>query len=227
MNELAISIAVILLPGLIASVICDKIVVHMVRWDAFKYSIYSFIFGVASYILLQFIFYILAAFFRLFPSCHYEIISTLSVWSIIQNQKQTIVLSEVAFATAISPLVAIAAAWLVNYKILNKISQKIRVSSKFGDENLFSFFLNSKEVNWVYLRDKSASLSYCGQVVSYSECEKIQEIVLSNVKVFDYETSDELYEVSLIYLSNPLGKLVIEVPMITTEKKSHDNEEAD
>jgi hypothetical protein len=38
MNSLAIAISIILLPGLVACVICDKITVHSPKWDAFKYS---------------------------------------------------------------------------------------------------------------------------------------------------------------------------------------------
>lgn len=53
MNELAIAVGVILFPGLITAVICDKITVHSPRWGSFKYSVYSFIFGVSCYVALQ------------------------------------------------------------------------------------------------------------------------------------------------------------------------------
>ncbi|MES2164216.1 MAG: hypothetical protein V4476_23935 [Pseudomonadota bacterium] len=226
MNEFAVAISIILLPGLTASVICDKIVIHMVRWDYFKYSIYSFLFGVASYALLQllaFFYVLLLKYFQ--PLVDHQYI-TLKVWLIIQNIKSPIEISEVAWAVGLSPFVAAFSSFIVNYKILNKISQKLKLSTKFGDENLFSFLLNSKEADWLYIRDKAAGLTYCGQIVSYSECDKIQEVVLSDVKIFDYESSDELYEVSIVYLSKPLGEFVIEIPKkITQEEPCDDNEE--
>lgn len=212
MNSLAVAIAITLLPGLIASVICDKITVHSKRWDAFKYSIYSFLFGVLSYGLLQFVEYAYQHILGFLCKPYVIQTSTLAVWSIIQNEKAPIVLSEIGWATLLSPVVALIASSLVNYKVVNKIAQKLRVSQKYGDENLFSFFLNAKEVDWVYVRDKEAGFTYFGRVVSYSECDSIQEVVLSEVSVYEYETSDLLYSVPLIYLSKKLGSFVIEVP---------------
>lgn len=212
MNSLAVAIAIVLLPGLIASVICDKITVHSLRWGTFKYSIYSFLFGILSYGLLQFIEYAYQCTLRLLGNAHEIQFYTLGVWSIIHDEKAKIPLSEIGWATLLAPIVALIASSLVNYKIINKVAQKINVSQKYGDENLFSFFLNAKEVNWVYVRDKERGLTYFGKVVSFSESNSIQEIVLSEVTVHEYESSDPLYDVSSIYLSRPLGSFVIEAP---------------
>lgn len=214
MNSLAVAIAIILLPGLVASIICDKITVHSKRWDAFKYSIYSFLFGVLSYGLLQCIEFIYQQAVHLLCKTNEIQTTTLGVWSIIQNEKTPIALSEVGWATMLAPAVALIASAIVNYKVINKIAQKLQVSQKYGDENLFSFFLNAKEVDWVYIRDKEAGFTYFGRIVSFSECDSIQEAVLSEVGVYEYETSDLLYSVPLIYLSKKLGSFVIEVPAL-------------
>jgi len=212
MNSLAVAIAVILLPGLIASVICDKITVHTPKWGSFKYSIYSFVLGMLSYGLLQGINWVIDI-AQGFPCHMHEVIfSQLSTWSIIQNEKTIIKPGEVFFATLLAPVVALIASGIVNYKIINKVSQRLKISQKYGDENLFSFFLNSKEVDWVYVRDKENGFTYLGRVVSSSECDSIQEVVLSEVTVYEYETSDPLYDVSVIYLSKKLGSFLIEVP---------------
>jgi hypothetical protein len=212
MNSLAISISIILLPGLIASVICDKITVRSTRWDAFKYSIYSFLFGVLSYGLLELISHgwqLKSIIFAEEPIFEF---SSLKIWSIIQDEKNCIKLSEVFGATLLAPIVALISSTFVNYKVINRIAKKVKVTQKYGDENLFSFFLNAKEVDWVYVRDSETKLTYFGRVVSHSECDSIQEIVLSEVTVHDYETSEELYSAPIIYLSKKLGSLVIEVP---------------
>ncbi len=209
-NALAIAIAVVLFPGVIACLICDKITVHSPKWGSFKYSIYSFVFGVLSYVLLQALFSIshwvsvLLCFVKSSPP------ELLNVWTIVTKQTTSIDLSEVFFATLLAPVVASTASFIVNHKVINKIAQKLHISSKYGDENLFSFFLNAKEVDWVYVRDKSGELSYRGRIVSFSETDSMQEIVLSEVTVFEYETSEELYSVPLIYLSKPMGSFVIE-----------------
>lgn len=220
MNTLAVAISIILLPGLVASVICDKITVHSPRWNAFKYSIYSFLFGVLSYGFLQ----ILKAIF-LFGSVFFCFTQNpgklkLDIWSVIYQPTPNVPLLEVALATSIAPLIAFSASWIVNHKIINKISRKYGLSLKYGDENLFSYFLNIQDVSWVYIPDKEKELTYMGEVVSFSECDSIQEILLRDVSVFSYEESKFLYNLSLVYLSKPVGSFVIEVPAKENEEST-------
>lgn len=221
MNDLAIAIGVILFPGLITAVICDKITVHSPKWGSFKYSVYSFIFGVSCYVLLQFFAYIWSLFAPyIFPPLMLSS-PTLNVWTIATTQKPLINPTEIFLATIISPFIAALAAFTVNHKVLNKIAKTIKISDKYGDENLFSFFLNSQNIDWVYVRDIQNNLTYQGRVVSFSENDGMQELVMSEVTVFKYETSEEFYSVPLIYLSKPSGKFIIEaVPPELLEEKN-------
>ncbi len=212
MNELAVSIGVILFPGLIASVICDKTAAHNAKWDGFKYGIYSFVFGVACYGLVQ------AAEFVLWQTCvllsyigvPVYTLPVLHVWSIITIHQADIRPIELLFATLVAPFVAAVATWTNNEKLLNKVFQRLGISSKYGDENLFSHYLAQSNVCWVYVRDVSTNQTYQGWVSAYSETDHIQEIVLSNVTVYDYKSSEMLYVLSSIYLSKPAGTFAIE-----------------
>jgi hypothetical protein len=97
-----------------------------------------------------------------------------------------------------------------NHKILNKIAKKVGVSTKFGDENLFSNYLSSGDIYWVYVRDHATNQTYEGQVRSWSETNNIQEMVLSDVTVYVYETSEKLYSLPSLYIARPAGTFVIE-----------------
>jgi len=55
-------------------------------------------------------------------------------------------------------------------------------------------------------------LTYEGYVESFSENEKIQEVKLSDVRVYYSEDSTRLYELSKIYLAGPPGRFTIEIP---------------
>lgn len=210
MNELAVAVGVVLFPGLLAAVICDKVTVHSKNWGSFKYSIYSFIFGVSCYLALQAGIYLWNCTAALVFGGLLIASPTLDIWTIASTQRTSIDLSEVLWAAALSPIVAAAAAYVVNHKLINKAARILRVSNKYGDENLFSFFLNAQELDWVYLRDIPNKLTYQGRVVSFSEADDMQEVVLSDVTLFEYETSSELYSVPLIYLSKPRGTFIIE-----------------
>lgn len=207
MNELLVTFVVILLPGILAAVIADKITIHQ-RWDAFKFTLYAILLGVGCYAGVQVIVWCINAVTWLCvdePSWH-----NLQIWSSALSEGDGLLGREVVFATAMSGPVAALAALLINYKVFNRIAQKIRVTTKYGDENLYSYFLNAREIDWIYIRDPENNLTYQGRVVSHSENDSMQEIVLSDVSVYRYEDSTHLYDVPSLYLSRPLGLLTIE-----------------
>src|SRR5713226_8089820 len=111
MNGIAVAVAVILFPGLIATVIADKITVHVKRWDSFKYSIYSFIFGVSCYVqILAWLNYRLPEGFQFLRLP----VGALTVWSLVTDVRTKIDLFEVFMASLLSIPVAFSAAFLVN-----------------------------------------------------------------------------------------------------------------
>lgn len=223
MNQLAITVAIIMFPGIIAAVICDKIIVHQPKWGHFKFGIYSFVLGVTCYISLQGFGYVLDIIFSKYIFLKNVPWSHLKVWNFISDSNANLKVIEVFQATTLSIPIAYLASWVVNFKIFNKISQHLRISNKYGDENLFSFYLNAKEVDWVYVRDIGNNLTYQGQVVSYSENDTIQEIVLSNVTVYSYSNSEEYYSVPSLYLCKNMGSFIIET--IPSELLEAENEQ--
>lgn len=225
MNKLALAIVVILFPGIIATIISDKITVHNTKWGSFKYGMYSFVLGTSCYILLQFILFFFNAAFCLFSNTGSTTWSHLKIWNIITDNEVKTKLSEIGQATMMSVPVAFFASFLINYKVFNKLSRKLGISNKYGDENLFSFYLNSDEVDWVYVRDAESDVTYQGRINSYSENNDIQELVLYNVTVYSYEESDELYSLPSIYLCKKMGSFVIEsIPQELLEEYDEESE---
>ncbi len=207
MNQLVVTLIVILLPGIIATVISDKITVHS-KWSSFKFGVYALVLGMLSYGVLQLVYYI----YDMLSTCSFgpETWSHLSVWNATVVDNPEIPALELFFASLLSVPVSFMAAFLVNHKVFNKISQRFGVSSKYGDENLFSYYLNAKETDWIYVRDIENNLTYQGRIDSYSEVEDMQELVMSEVTVYRYEDSAELYSVPTLYLTKDIGKFVIE-----------------
>jgi hypothetical protein len=101
---------------------------------------------------------------------------------------------------------------IIQNKVINRIANWLRISEKYGDENLFSFFLNAKEISWVWVRIPSKNLTYEGYRESFSESETMREVVLRDVKVYRYEDSEFLYEIPAIYLCLPVNDIIIEMP---------------
>ena len=206
MSQLVVTLVVIMFPGIISAIISDKITFHQ-KWDSFKFSLYSLVLGVMSYVGLQ-------AGWLLFDMYRAGGIPTqwtwLGIWQAALKAESSVNSIEVFCATAFALPVALIASFCVNHKIFNKIARLLRVSTKFGDENLFSYFMGGKDVDWIYIRDKPDDLTYEGQVISFAENPSCHEMVLADVKVYRYSDSEFLYEVPFVYLCKPFGSIVIE-----------------
>ena len=72
----------------------------------------------------------------------------------------------------------------------------------------------------MWVRDKTTGLTYEGYVERFSENEKIQEVELSDVRIYYSEDSTQLYEVSKIYLAGRPGEFRIEIPKEKEDKQN-------
>lgn len=197
-SEFTLKLIILLIPGAIASVIFEKLTIHR-KWTAFQFVSNSILFGGTSYLLAQLFFNI----------CGQDQALT-NFWRNLSSKE--IPFSAILKAIIASVIIGFACSALDHYKVLNNLAKKLRITNKYGDENLYSYFLNAKNVNEVYLRDIKNNITYHGMIDSYSETSEFKEIVLREVKVYNYETSDFAYEVDKIYLSRPKDDIIIEVP---------------
>ncbi len=161
-----------------------------------------------SYLVLQLLFFVCIFFNNLFSS-NQKVYNDLEIWATIDGSK-IVSYWEIIGSCFVAVLIGGTATTLTFYKILNRISERLRISNKYGDENLYSYFLNAKEIEIVYVRHIKNNLSYRGYVKSFSETDSISELVLSNVSIYEYATSELLYEIDQIYLSFTKSEIIIE-----------------
>jgi hypothetical protein len=164
--------------------------------------------GVISYGLLQVIVYS----WNILSSLRLGNVSWthLKIWNNAVSASSDLSAWEICCATALSIPVAFLASSIINFKIFPRIAKWLRFTTKYGDENLYSYYLSAKEIDWVTVRDYEKNLTYEGKVQFHSENDKIQELVLSDVSVYRYEDSAFLYSLTTIYLSREAGKFIIE-----------------
>jgi len=60
---------------------------------------------------------------------------------------------EIFFASIFAFFIACLVSAGMNYKILTRFAGYFRISNKYGDENLFYYYLNNKNIDWIYVRD--------------------------------------------------------------------------
>ncbi len=201
MSELTVKLIILLLPGAVSTLIFGKLILHK-EWDSFKFVLHSILFGAFSFLILQIV-------LNLLNLISDSFIKTLSIWSTITDS-QKIPYAEIGYSTLISIILAFVVSKIENKKIVSKVAKRFGISNKYGDENLFSRFLNSSSTDYVYVRDIKNNLTYHGWVKSFSESENVSEVRLCDVIVYSYYNCEYIYEVPEVYLSFSKHDIIIE-----------------
>ena len=197
-TELTLKLILLLIPGSLACIIYERLTIHK-QWTSFKFVTNAILFGAISYLLAGLIFDI----------CGTDE-SFKSFWDNLPTKDIPYIV--ILKSSLISIFVGLASTGIDHYKLINRFGKWIKLTNKFGDENLYSYFLNAEEIDEVYVRDIENKLTYHGFINSFSETDEIKEIVLLDVVVYEYETSKELYALDKIYLSKSKENLIIELP---------------
>ncbi len=203
------------MPGIIATLLIKNLTVAK-GWDSFKFSIYTILFSGITYLLLQFVINLILWIISNFRDNEFYI-STLKIWDNL-TEESTIPYLEVVYACLLSIIVGLFVSFLIRKKVLYIVAKYLRVSYKFGDENLFYHFMRSDRTSAIYLKDIENNLIYHGFIDYYSESDVIREILLKDVDVYSYIDSKWYYKVPCVYLSQSINKnWLIELPNINTE----------
>lgn len=147
-SELALKLIMVLIPGIISASIYEKLTIRK-SWNGTLFIIKCILFGGLSYLFAQLIFNNIFCF---------NDISLNNFWNNL-SQKE-IPFSAIGYSCLISIFIGIIFTYFEFWKIFNKIAKKIKATNKYGDDSLYYYFLNSKEVSGIYLRDIKNNLTY-------------------------------------------------------------------
>jgi hypothetical protein len=212
LSEFSLRIILIFLPGLIAFIIVEQLTSHK-EIQPFRLLLHSFLLGFLCYLIY-------------YPI---SLISFLNLkFSFIQNlsdPKLSLNFWEILIATLISIPFGFIISFSIKKKVLHKIAERLHVTNKFGDLDVWSYIMNSEIPEWVVIRDIENDLMYEGYIKAFSDSSEIDELFLIYVKVYTNKTAEKLYEVPGLYLPQKREKLVIEFPELkntTNIKKEND-----
>ena len=107
--------------------------------------------------------------------------------------------------------VGMVAAAVSNRKLLYRWIARPLGIQRYGDEDVWTYLLNSKELQWIFLRDYRCGLVYKGWIELYSDSGTSRELVLREVEVFDNSSGTRLYEVPRLYVSRDQHDVSVEI----------------
>jgi hypothetical protein len=203
-NLLLVQLAVIFLPGIIWARL-DATYAAKVKPSELEFVVRAFIFGLAVY----------GVEFLLFTwwGWPFAVIDLAAAGSkeVVTAQ----IAHEVIWALGISVVLAVIWLYASTYKFLTRFLQWAKATKKYGDEDVWDFTLNSgaTAVEYVHVKDFENGFIYAGWVDTFSESEKLRELVLLRVIVYNLDGIQQ-YETPRLYLARAPEKINIEFPYV-------------
>jgi putative flippase GtrA len=200
-TEFGLRLVLLFLPGIICASLVDALTTHPPRTQ-FRFTLRALTLGVASYGILA-----------LF-------LPNLSFFAALSDLEVGPSLIEAGYATIVALGMAVVLTYIANHKIHFRIAQRLRLTKRFGDQDVWSYLFNSPDVEWVTVRDHKRNLVYDGRVRFFSEDSKNAELYLQDAKVYDNASGDFLYEVAGMYVSLDRTDLTIELSDATLDPRN-------
>ena len=103
---------------------------------------------------------------------------------------------------------------------MTRILNRLRATTTYGKQDIrdLTFSGSEAEGEYIHERDFERSITYAGWVRAYSETERLRELLLTNVQV--WENEGESTDVPMLYLARPDVDMHMEFPY-KTEKDQH------
>jgi hypothetical protein len=201
MDPFFFQLAVIFLPGLVWERVVTKYGLKRPP-SQFETILRTFTFGLAAYAITFGLYAVLGRPFY-FPD--------LQSRTFIADTKY---LAEFGSAFVVAFVGSVVWLYAFRWKILGKFFRFIRATKKYGDEDLWDYIFNSSDarVEYVYVRDYDAQKVFSGWVVGFSETDKVRELLLRDVEVYNLE-GKQLYTSPLLYVGRPPDKVDVEFPV--------------
>ncbi len=117
----------------------------------------------------------------------------------------------------VATVVGMAAAVVESRRLVHRwIAQPLGIQRR-DDEEVWINLMDSKQLQWVFLRDYRHGLVYKGWVELYSDSGANRGLVLQDVEVFDNASGAHLYEVHRLYISRDQHDISVEIMKTSTE----------
>jgi Family of unknown function (DUF6338) len=173
------------------------------QWDILRRT---FVFGLSAYVV-TFCIYWLASFY--FTGLNFQVFHFAKDVEFLDGPAVKLIF----YASVVSIICALVSLYANNYKLLTQLLQRIGATKRYGDEDVWDFTFNSgkPEVEYVHVRDFDKKITYAGWVEAFSETEKLRELRLRDVIVYDFE-GNTLYETPRVYLARKMDNIDIEFP---------------
>ena len=133
-----------------------------------------------------------------------------SFFTVLTDERARIPWGEIALSAPVAVLLAILVAVALNNNVLHGAAERLGISRRFGEPDVWGYFLNSPQTLWVAVRDLATDTMYEGWVEAFSDTGASPEILLRQVSVSRNSTGTKLFDCERVYLARDRTSLIIE-----------------
>lgn len=200
-SEFTFRLILIFIPGIVSFIIIDNLTVHK-KTEIHHWLIYSLLLGFMSYIPW--------AFLLGFINFMYKVEVPIYFLTCLTDITTPISLIEILIATFVAIVLGIIITKMIEKRLLFSIASQLGVSKKFPEIDAWDNFVKVYQPKYITVRNLKEKIIYQGILVSSSDANDRDGIVLEDVTVYD-EDGDELYRMKVIYIPQKMENLVVEI----------------
>lgn len=206
LSALTLRVVLLFFPGVVCALIVRALTNRRERATP-EFLIDSFVFGISTYLVLAMVRAACAAIAR---TADWPLPPRITFFDVLTNERARISWGEIGSSAIVALLLAAAVSAIANHHLLFRAAGFLRISRKFGDPDVWTYFLNSPDIRWVSVRDVANDTVYEGAVEAFSDTGAAPELLLRKVTVSRSSTDTKLYECDRVYLSRDRASLVVE-----------------
>lgn len=216
LSNLVIRIIFLLLPGAIGASLYWKLKGRAARKD-WEDLLEVIIFSLLSYGIYALIVHVIN---WKWPSAAVQF----TAFRALFDDKVSVRWQDVFYSSLIGVLLALAASYSYQFKVINRLGKLIRATTRFGDEDVWDFVHRSPNVRggWVVVRDHKLNLYYSCWIQAFSDSGKERELLLRDVDVYDNTSAELRYKTPVMYISRKQDELTIETLLPSTVQEQED-----
>ncbi|KAA6351775.1 hypothetical protein EZS27_000900 [termite gut metagenome] len=220
-TELVWKLFLILMPGVIATLMVNQLSSKKIT-SVFFFIIYSALFGIITFIIMEILYsigiVIVTSFWGDWKNLQWG--ANLNIWDNIYDNSNKYNRIEIFTSYVLSIPLGLLYGYIYLKKWPNKLFKYFKWTDRYGDDDVWSFYLNSPETDWVYVRERTTNLTYFGKIRAFSDSGVKREILLADVEVYRTDDGEKLYNLKSIFLELDEFNYSIESPVSDIETKN-------
>ncbi|HEX6040467.1 DUF6338 family protein [Longimicrobium sp.] len=206
LSALTLRVVLLFFPGVVCALIVRALTNRRERTLS-EFLIDSFVLGLGTYLSLA---AFRAGYAGVAHLVRWASPPSITFFDVLTDEHSRISWGEIALSAVVAFLLGAVVSAVVNHHLLFRVAGSLRISRKFGDPDVWSYFLNSPDIRWVSVRDVANDTVYEGAVEAFSDTGSAPELLLRNVTVSRNSTDTKLYECDRVYLARDRSTLIVE-----------------